>query len=140
MCGKKFKGKTSDRYCGKIRDKNSCKYKAKLEKLKKFRKQHRKELREKQKAYRESPKTRDRVLEAKRKYNKDYRLRLRFQVFQRDSFTCQYCGRKAPEVILEIDHIHPRSKGGKSNPDNYITACRECNIGKGDAILSEFKA
>ena len=36
---------------------------------------------------------------------------LRFEVFKRDSFTCQYCGRSAPEVVLEVDHIVPVSKG-----------------------------
>jgi len=67
------------------------------------------------------------------------RLKLRFRIFQRDNFTCQYCGRKPPEVELQIDHIYPRSKKGKSNPDNYITACKDCNLGKSDIILNEFK-
>lgn len=35
----------------------------------------------------------------------------RFEVFKRDSFTCQYCGRTAPDVILEIDHINPVNNG-----------------------------
>jgi len=67
------------------------------------------------------------------------RLKLRFQIFQRDNFTCQYCGRESPECILEIDHRLPKSKGGKDNIDNYITSCRECNLGKGDIILKEFQ-
>lgn len=66
-------------------------------------------------------------------------LKLRFSVLQRDSFTCQYCGRKSPDVILEIDHIIPKSKGGKNKKENYQTACKDCNIGKGDGILDEFK-
>lgn len=57
--------------------------------------------------------------------------RTRFRVFNRDSFTCQYCGRRAPEVRLEVDHIHPRSCHGSDDFDNLITACRECNRGKG---------
>lgn len=67
-------------------------------------------------------------------------VKIRFTILSRDKFTCQYCGRKAPDVILEIDHIIPVSKGGKNTFANYITACKECNIGKGDVILNrEFK-
>lgn len=56
---------------------------------------------------------------------------LRFDVLKRDNFTCQYCGRKPPEVILETDHIIPISEGGETSKDNLITSCRECNRGKG---------
>jgi hypothetical protein len=63
------------------------------------------------------------------------RLRLRFQVLARDSFTCQYCGRKAPDVILQIDHIFPKSKGGLNNIKNFKTACADCNMGKSDFLL-----
>lgn len=55
---------------------------------------------------------------------------IRFKVFWRDGFTCQYCGRKPPEVVLEIDHIVPRSKGGTDNIENLVTACRDCNRSK----------
>ena len=48
---------------------------------------------------------------------------LRFEVFKRDSFKCQYWGRAPPEVVLEVDHIVPRAEGGKDNINNYITAC-----------------
>lgn len=54
----------------------------------------------------------------------------RFKILERDKFTCQYCGRKAPEVILEVDHIIPTSKGGENVSTNLITACRDCNRGK----------
>lgn len=74
----------------------------------------------------------------RRQKTKQKRLKLRFQIFTRDNFTCQYCGRKSPKVILEIDHKYPKSKGGKDNIDNYITACGDCNRGKGDSILTEF--
>ena len=70
------------------------------------------------------------------KYNKQRRLKLRFQILQRDNFTCQYCGRKAPDVILQIDHKYPKSKGGKLIKDNLITACVDCNQGKKDIILT----
>lgn len=62
---------------------------------------------------------------------------LRFEVFKRDKFTCQYCGRMAPDVILEVDHIKPVAEGGKNNILNLITSCRDCNRGKGKKLLSD---
>jgi hypothetical protein len=62
---------------------------------------------------------------------------LRFEVFKRDKFTCQYCGRKAPEVILQADHLQPVSKGGGDDILNLITCCVECNSGKSNKTLSE---
>lgn len=41
--------------------------------------------------------------------------KLRFEVFKRDSFTCQYCGKMAPDVVLEVDHINPVASGGENN-------------------------
>lgn len=61
----------------------------------------------------------------------------RFEVFKRDAFTCQYCGKKAPDVVLTIDHIEPVSKGGVNNLLNYITACQDCNSGKSNRRLSD---
>lgn len=61
---------------------------------------------------------------------------LRFEVFKRDSFTCQYCGRKSPEVILQVDHIVPVSSGGINDIVNLITSCKECNCGKGKRSLA----
>ena len=63
--------------------------------------------------------------------------KLRFEVFKRDSFTCQYCGRKVPDVILEVDHIFPKSKGGLDEIVNLITSCFDCNRGKGKRELSQ---
>ena len=63
--------------------------------------------------------------------------RLRFEVFKRDSFQCQYCGKNAPDVILEVDHIKPVSKGGKNELMNLITSCRDCNRGKGKTVLGD---
>lgn len=63
--------------------------------------------------------------------------KLRFEVFKRDSFTCQYCGRKSPEVVLECDHIDPVSAGGPSEVINLITSCADCNRGKSDRKLSD---
>lgn len=61
----------------------------------------------------------------------------RFEVFKRDSFKCQYCGKCAPDVILNVDHINPVSKGGANDLLNYITACQDCNAGKSDRLLSD---
>lgn len=63
--------------------------------------------------------------------------KVRFEVFKRDSFTCQYCGKCAPEVTLHVDHIEPVSKGGDNSLINLITACAECNLGKSDRKLSD---
>lgn len=63
--------------------------------------------------------------------------RIRFEVFKRDDFTCRYCGRKTPEVVLQVDHIVPLSQGGKDDVVNLTTSCWECNSGKSDVPLSE---
>ncbi len=62
---------------------------------------------------------------------------MRFEVFKRDSFTCQFCGAKAPDVILQIDHLHPVSKGGDNDILNLVTSCKTCNSGKGARLLSD---
>lgn len=59
----------------------------------------------------------------------------RFKVLNRDGFACQYCGRKSPEVKLEIDHIKPVSKGGDNSMENLVTSCFDCNRGKTDKII-----
>jgi hypothetical protein len=56
---------------------------------------------------------------------------VRFEVFRRDSFTCQYCGRRAPKVILHVDHVVPVAAGGTNDLENLRTACSICNEGKG---------
>ena len=63
--------------------------------------------------------------------------KLRFEVFKRDKFTCQYCGAKAPEVVLNVDHIEPVSNGGTNEILNLITSCFSCNSGKSDRTLSD---
>lgn len=62
---------------------------------------------------------------------------LRFQIFARDGFTCQYCGQQPPAVVLEVDHIHPVSRGGEDHEDNLVTACFDCNRGKRARIITE---
>jgi hypothetical protein len=65
---------------------------------------------------------------------------IRFEVFKRDSFKCQYCGSQAPDVLLEIDHIDPIAKGGDNDITNLITACKDCNAGKKDKRLDDNSA
>lgn len=62
--------------------------------------------------------------------------RVRFEVFKRDNFSCQYCGRHPPNVLLEVDHIIPVADGGGSEEENLLTACFACNRGKGAVPLS----
>lgn len=66
--------------------------------------------------------------------------KLRFEVFKRDSFKCQYCGSSAPNVVLRCDHIKPVKSGGDNNISNLITACFACNSGKGATLLSDNSA
>lgn len=63
--------------------------------------------------------------------------KIRFEVFKRDSFTCQYCGKKAPDVILHIDHMTPVKHNGQNDILNLITSCVSCNLGKGARELSD---
>lgn len=61
--------------------------------------------------------------------------KLRFSILQRDHYTCQYCGAKAPDVELQVDHIEPVCAGGPDHPSNLITSCVDCNQGKAGRIL-----
>lgn len=65
--------------------------------------------------------------------------KLRYAIMQRDDFKCVLCGVDAAEddnrVKLEVDHIMPISKGGKTVADNLRTLCRECNRGKSDSTM-----
>jgi len=63
--------------------------------------------------------------------------KLRFEVFKRDSFTCKWCGKSSPDVVLNIDHIEPVSKGGTNDILNLITSCFECNSGKSNRLLGD---
>jgi len=98
------------------------------------------------------------------KVKRELSAKKRFEVFKRDNFTCRYCGRSVSsedlpvlkksddpaldelmvqmklakyEVILEVDHVIPRSRGGGDDMDNLMTACKDCNRGKGARLLAE---
>ena len=66
--------------------------------------------------------------------------KMRFEVFKRDKFTCQYCGRTVPDVILEVDHIKPVAEGGTNDLINLVTSCKDCNRGKGKRKISDNSA
>ncbi len=59
----------------------------------------------------------------------------RREVFRRDNYTCQYCGRQMPN--LTIDHVIPRHLGGKYIWTNVVTACSSCNHRKGGRRIEE---
>jgi 5-methylcytosine-specific restriction endonuclease McrA len=61
----------------------------------------------------------------------------RRNVFKRDRFTCQYCGRQPGSEELTIDHVIPRSRGGTSTWDNCVLACIQCNADKADRTPAE---
>lgn len=63
--------------------------------------------------------------------------KIRFEVFKRDKFQCQYCGKKAPDVVLEVDHIDPVANGGTNEIINLITSCFDCNRGKKARLLTD---
>lgn len=64
-------------------------------------------------------------------------VRIRFEVFKRDRFTCSYCGGHPPDVLLEVDHVIPRAAGGSDEMENLVTACWNCNRGMSDRLLDE---
>lgn len=76
------------------------------------------------------------MVKPKKIKRKSLSKKIRFEVFKRDKFTCVYCGRKAPDVILEVDHIEPVAKGGDNSIANLVTSCIDCNRGKRDIPLS----
>lgn len=56
--------------------------------------------------------------------------RTRYEVLRRDGFACKYCGAKAPDVELDVDHVLPVALGGSDDFDNLVAACKDCNQGK----------
>jgi 5-methylcytosine-specific restriction endonuclease McrA len=63
--------------------------------------------------------------------------RLIKEVFKRDNYICQYCGKAGGK--LEADHVIPFSKGGKDTIENLVTSCQKCNRQKRDKTVDEFK-
>jgi 5-methylcytosine-specific restriction endonuclease McrA len=63
----------------------------------------------------------------------------RINIFRRDGGICQYCSGQFPRDELTIDHVVPRSKGGKSTWDNVVCCCAKCNRKKGGRTPRESK-
>lgn len=61
----------------------------------------------------------------------------RRNLFKRDRYTCQYCGKRPGTEELTIDHVLPRARGGVSSWTNCVLACLPCNARKGDKTLRE---
>lgn len=59
----------------------------------------------------------------------------RKEIFSRDHYTCQYCGRHSHDLTL--DHVIPRNKGGTHTWDNLVSACKPCNHRKAGKMPSE---
>jgi 5-methylcytosine-specific restriction endonuclease McrA len=55
----------------------------------------------------------------------------RLNIFARDKFTCQYCGARPPRSQLNLDHVVPRTLGGKTSWENVVCSCVDCNRRKG---------
>lgn len=69
---------------------------------------------------------------------KKHKVRLsRKNLFERDDYTCQYCGRRLAASQLSIDHVIPKSKGGKTHWTNVVAACHKCNTKKANKTLNE---
>lgn len=75
------------------------------------------------------------------KYNRDnlkYYFSSRFKIFERDNFTCIYCGASSLDGTgLHLDHIYPLSKGGDNDPNNLVTSCKRCNLEKSSNIMTK---
>lgn len=61
----------------------------------------------------------------------------RGNVYQRDGYRCQYCGRRFPMSLLSYDHVVPRAAGGRTDWTNIVTACRSCNTRKDSMTCDE---
>ncbi len=59
----------------------------------------------------------------------------RREIFLRDNYTCQYCGKVTHDLTL--DHVHPKSRDGKHTWENLVSACKECNHRKGGRTPEE---
>ncbi len=65
------------------------------------------------------------------------RVTNRHRILARDHYRCQYCGRRGSAFDLTLDHIMPKSRGGRTVAENLVTSCRECNNRKSDRTPDE---
>lgn len=70
-------------------------------------------------------------------YDRVPRREVRFcrsNVYARDGYICQYCGRRLDEHELNLDHVVPCERGGKTNWENIVTSCIRCNSHKANRL------
>ena len=73
-------------------------------------------------------------------YDKLPKRQVRFSrknIFERDKWQCQYCGKKPNKSDLNLDHVTPRARGGKTTWDNIVASCFTCNGKKGSKTLEQ---
>lgn len=63
----------------------------------------------------------------------------RQSVFERDKFTCQYCGKRHEPRELNLDHVIPRDKGGPTTWENVVCSCIQCNTRKANKLPKQAK-
>jgi 5-methylcytosine-specific restriction endonuclease McrA len=74
-------------------------------------------------------------VDVRKRRNQSGKQRLR--ILMRDRLRCQYCGARGSQFDLTLDHIVPRSRGGRSDAENLCAACKTCNQRKGDRTPDE---
>jgi 5-methylcytosine-specific restriction endonuclease McrA len=72
-----------------------------------------------------------RLLRAFRRHKKPVKFS-RVNIYARDKYRCQYCGKKSTMSELTYDHVVPRAQGGKTTWTNIVAACMDCNARKGN--------
>lgn len=65
----------------------------------------------------------------------------RLAVYLRDGLSCCYCGQSVEDgAQLTLDHVIPRTRGGRNSVDNLVTSCHRCNSARSDREIHEFAA
>lgn len=66
----------------------------------------------------------------------------RLAIYDRDGFSCVYCGAGAEQegVALGLDHVNPRELGGSNKPRNLVTCCESCNVDKSTKPIKQWLA
>src|SRR5262249_38770680 len=73
-------------------------------------------------------------------YHRLARTKVRFSrpnIYARDDNPCQYCAQKLPRTMLNLDHVVPRARGGRTTWENVVCCCVPCNLRKGSKLTHE---
>jgi len=81
----------------------------------------------------------ERIWEHRKRGHRPISGSIRFEVLRRASFRCESCGISAEEKSIEVDHIHPKSLGGKDDLSNYQALCYSCNAAKRNTDKTDFR-